>query len=454
MAATASTQLHLALAQLRLSRLDTQLQPGERCIASVLGLPAPGSGITATITWSVHELPSGTALSEGGAFHAENGLNGAGVALRFRPEVVELLTAAPAPIARRLRAKVVLSAGQETAARTLVADVDVFALRVPSLLALFRNAGFSAADDGAALLVAPGSSPLTSLSAAVSAVESLHAAAQALSVFARFATLAARVNTLVNALHAHPAEHVRFVRTDALANLNTITLIQRGPLANDIEAEDELSSLILLGPAARRARLFIRRDFDQTAGRLDVGVEDENIVLISNLDAKHPSTVPAGRAQVIVAPTGTKTFSNELSSLQLAKPAFRSTLTGEATLTIEHPQFGGSDTVDIEVGLAFNASHRSFTVDSFPPVTVSGVVVSLVGAASGTFDPATGAMTLTLRLLLDTALGNPEIPFALTGTVDLDTGAVTLSGSSAAEGAPIGGAPAQLVISGTLDPIP
>ena len=71
-----------------------------------------------------------------------------------------------------------------------------------------------------------------------------------------------------------------FVRTDALADLHTITLIERGVLANDIEAEDELSSLILLGPAARRARLFIRRDFDQAGGRLDVGVEDENIVLI------------------------------------------------------------------------------------------------------------------------------------------------------------------------------
>ena len=232
-------------------------------------------------------MPGGAPLGEGGAFDAESGLNGPTVALRFRPEVVELLAAAPAPIARRIRATVVLAAGEATATRALEADVQVFALRVPSLLALFRNPGFSAADDGAALMVAPGSSPLTSLSAAASAVETLHAAAQALSVFARFAALAGRVNTLVNALHAHPADHVRFVRTDALANLNTITLIQRGPLANDIEAEDELSSLVLLGPAARRARLFIRRDFDQAAGRLDVGVEDENIVLISNLGSKH-----------------------------------------------------------------------------------------------------------------------------------------------------------------------
>ena len=80
--------------------------------------------------------------------------------------------------------------------------------------------------------------------------------------------------------------------------------------------------------------------------------------------------------------------------------------------------------------------------------------MSLVGSASGTFDPATGAMTLNLRLLLDTAFGNPEIPFALTGTVDLDTGAVTLSASSIAEGAPVDSAPSQLEIAGALDPIP
>jgi hypothetical protein len=421
MTATASSTLAL----IRFAPFDTQIAPGELCTPSLLGVP---SG--ATVTFSAEG-----AVAEGGG-------------LRFRPEVAELLNAAPAPIAAKVRATVVLGAAR----RTLETGVSVHALRVPSLLALFRNASFSAADHGAALLVVPGTSPLSSVAGVRSAVEQVHAAAQRLSVFPRFAALAGRLATLVTALQAHA--HATVVRTDGLANLNTITLIQRGILANDIEAEDELSSLILLGPAARRARLFIRREFDQDAGRLDVGVEDENIVLIANLDAKHPASVPAGRAQVVVEATGNKTFSNTLSSLQLAKPAFRSTLTGDATLTITDPQLGGTDTVAVEVGLAFNATHRSFTVDSFPPVVGSAARVTMVGTASGTFDPATGAMTMNLRIALDTPLGTAEIPFALTGTADLESGAITLSDSSFAEGAPIDGDAAELTIAGVLAPIP
>ena len=56
--------------------------------------------------------------------------------------------------------------------------------------------------------------------------------------------------------------------------------------------------------------------------------------------------------------------------------------------------------------------------------------------------------------MLDTAFGNPEIPFALTGGVDLDTGEVTLSGSSIAEGAPSTALPRELEIAGDLHPIP
>ncbi|WP_028063469.1 hypothetical protein [Solirubrobacter soli] len=412
MTATASS----ALALVRFAPFDRQIAPGELCTPALLGVP---NGATVT-------FGADGAVAEGGG-------------LRLEPEVVEQLAATPAPAVATLRATVVLG----TAQRTLETEVSVHALRVPSVLALFRNTGFSAADHGAALLVVPGSSPLTSVAAIKAAVAQLHAAAQNLDAFPRFATLAVRVGTLLTALQTH--EHVAFVRTDGLANLNTITLIER--TLNDIEAEDELSSLILLGPAARRARLFVRRDFDQSAGRLDVAVSDENIVLIANLAAPQ-----AG--EVVVAPTGRKTFSNELSSLQLAKPAFRATLTGDATVTITDPQLGGSDTVAVAVGLAFNATHRSFTVDSFPPVVGSAARVTMVGTATGTFDPTTGAMTLNLRIALDTPLGTAEIPFALTGTADLENGAIVLTASSTAQGAPIDGDAAELTIAGVLDPIP
>ncbi len=330
----------------------------------------------------------------------------------MKPETVELVDGAPAPVSARIVATVTL--GEAT--RSVETAVNVFPLRIPSVLALFRNRAFSAADYGAALLVVPGNSPLSSVAGARSAVSQLHAAAERLSAFPRFAALAANVAALLTALRTH--EHVAFVRTDALADLHTITLIGRGVLADDISAEDEMSSLILLGPAGRRARLFIHRGFDQAGGRLDVGVDDENVVLIEDLGA-----IPAGRAQLIVAP-GRKSFDDTLSSLELAKPAFRATLAGDAVL--------GSDTVEIELGLAFNGTHRHFGIDSFVGS------VSLAGPASGTFDPATGKTTLNLRL----ALGTDEVPFQLTGGVDLETGEIKLDDA------------AQLSITGVLDKIP
>ena len=390
-----------ALEHIRLAPLDTQIQPGQRCTATLLDVPGG-----ATIEWSVG----------GAGAVAESGLGGPTVVLCFEPETVELVDGAPAPVNVRIVATVTL----DGASRSVETAVSVFPVRVPSVLALFRNRAFSAADYGAALLVVPGNSPLSSVAGVRSAVAQLHAAAERLSVFGRFAALAGRVAALLTALRTH--DHVAFVRTDALTDLHTITLIPRGVLADDIKAEDEVSSLILLGPAGRRARLFIHRGFDQTGGRLDVGVEDENAVLIADLGSTE--TVPAGRAQVIVTPSRQKSFDDTLSSVQLAKPAFRATLAGDAVL--------GTDTVAVELGLAFNGTHRHFGIDSFVGS------VSLAGPASGTFDPATGATTLELRL----ALGASEVPFQLTGGVDLETGEIKL------------GDAAQLSITGVLDKIP
>jgi hypothetical protein len=307
--------------------------------------------------------------------------------------------------------------------RSLETAVSVLPLRVPSLLALFRNRAFSAADYGAGLIVAPDSSPLSSVIGVRAAVEQLHAAAERLSVFPRFAALRDRVAMLHTALRTH--QHMTFARTDALADFGKLTLIPRGVLADAITAEDEMSSAILLGPARRRARLFIHRGYEQSGGRLDVEVDDENIVLLPDLGTAE--SVPAGRARVIVAPGRRGSFDDELSSVQLARPAFRSTLAGAATL--------GSDTVEIELGLAFNGTHRNFGIDS---LVDSASRVSLAGSSSGTFDPATGETTLNLRL----TLGTTEVPFQLTGTVDLQTGAITLTDA------------AQLSISGVLDTIP
>src|SRR5689334_6606880 len=112
------------LEHVRFAPIATEVQPGERCTATLLDVPAE-----ATIAWTV-----------GGAEAvAEGGLGEPTIMLRFRPEVVELISAPPAPTSVRIRATVTLG---ETA-RILETTVNVLPLRVPSLLALFRNRAFS-----------------------------------------------------------------------------------------------------------------------------------------------------------------------------------------------------------------------------------------------------------------------------------------------------------------------
>jgi hypothetical protein len=266
----------------------------------------------ATVAWTV-----------GGAEAvAEGGLNNPSIVLRFKPETVELRAAPAVPANARVRATITLGG----TSRVVETVVGVLPLRIPSLLALFRNPSFSAADYGAALLVVPANSPLSSVRGVVSAVQQLHANAERLSVFPSFAALAGRLATLVGALRAH--EHMAFASTDALADLGEHTLIPRGVLADAITAEDEVSSAILLGPATRQARLFLHRGFDQRGGELDISVGEENIVLLADLGSTE--TVPPGRAQVIVAPTRRRSFDDDLSSVQLVKPPTYATLAGSA----------------------------------------------------------------------------------------------------------------------------
>src|SRR5262245_15009445 len=117
MAATASPPFDKLLAQLQLTVSDAQLQPGEVAAASGSGLPA--RGFTATIEWSVQSLPDGQPLTAGVGFLAPRGLKGTRADFRFRPEVVEHLATAPAPLRRRIRATVKLSAGHASAKRAL-----------------------------------------------------------------------------------------------------------------------------------------------------------------------------------------------------------------------------------------------------------------------------------------------------------------------------------------------
>lgn len=468
-------ELEQLLAQTRLIVGDVDLAPGDLFTASVQGIQALPAGVQAQVSWSVRRVDD-TPLPAPDV-DAPGGLAGAQVELRIRPEIAERRAPAASPAARVVRAQVTLSAQPDpqqppiSATRDLDREVAVHPLAVPSVLALFRNPGFlpNTPKEGCGLVVVPTSSPLASVTAVRTALNELQAAVDRLSPFPAFATLRQRLPSFKQALTQHDADNVKLRRSDALVNLNEITLIQNGPLTNDIEAEDELSSLMLLGPAGRTARCYVRRNLDPAAGELVVAAGNEAIVLIGNLHSRTPASVPGGRVRVPTAPSGSRTFGDELSSLRLVPPRFRCRLRGVATLTIDHPQAGGPKTAEVNVGLAFGEDRRTVVLEDFPPIVLPEGEITQVREAQGSFDPATGTMSLptTLEFAVGGFVGSPTITFGLTtatasrgiftetgSPLDRATGEIVLVGVGTFDGGALGGHHASLVIDGSIDPIP
>jgi hypothetical protein len=325
---SASIQERLAerLEFIRLSGLNAVLSPGSRCTPAVTGLPALADPGALAVTWSVLDR-DGAVLTPGFAFLAPRGLAGSRLDVVFRPDVVEAGGPPPAPVLRTVRATVTLRDTQRrgrpvAVTRVLAATVQVLPLRLPSLLAAFRHREyrFESPEErrtGAALLLVPAGSPLAGVPEARAALHELLLAARALSGFARFAAFAGRVRRLVDALAAHPARHIGLIRADAVPDLGRINLL------HDAAGDDELSSLILLGPAGRRAACCVHRDGNPAGGRLDVTVGDEGIVLLPDLGT--PVSEPAGRAEVVV-PAARGSFDDALSSLALDRPRPAATL--------------------------------------------------------------------------------------------------------------------------------
>jgi hypothetical protein len=295
------------------------------------------------VKWAVLD-EAGNELAEGADFVAPDGLGSPEVSFIFPLQVVELtsLTSPPLPVTRFIRAKVLVSAGGTTIAindpanPNNVADVTlpdvpviIAALAVPTLLALFLHTNFAAADgddDGAVLIVVPAASPLRSFEQVQPLLNTLESTVSSLTSFANFASFLLGLHTLNAALAAQP--HVQFRAADRISNLNDITLIQRGIFSNDTEAEDELSSLIFIGPPGKTVQCFNARNTSSREGQFDLtiarrvveGTEQigaELFTLIRSLHSPAPASEPTGQEiNVVRNSTESNRFGDELSSLQ------------------------------------------------------------------------------------------------------------------------------------------
>ncbi len=287
------------------------------------------------VKWSVRDGdPDHTDISsqEGTAFLAPDGLGSPEVSFVFPPQVVELTsTPAPPAVERFVRASVRLTAGgAETPFIELKPDVPILvpALPVPTVLALFLHTNFEPRqgdDDGATLIVVPSNSPLRTVQQLQPVLNALESAVSSLSSFTGFASFLLGIRDLTAALPAQP--HVQFRATDSIGNLNDITLIQRGLFENDTEAEDELSSLIFIGPAGKRVQCFNARDFDDGEGQIDITIGRQSdgtigqqlFAIVRSLHSASPASEPtAGEIERVKASTQDDRFGDELSSLRFA----------------------------------------------------------------------------------------------------------------------------------------
>jgi len=291
-------------------------------LQGTIPLPAPGTfPVSVNVTWLV--LDENHNQLAANQFNAPSGLNGTNVAVAFAPETTELTDGPlPSPKQRFLRAQVTLSAGSVTTGQRSLPDLPVLVppLPIPTVLALFLHANFqprSGDDDGAVLVVVPQSSPLRSIGQLQPVLTTLQSTIGNLTSFGSFATFLLGLGDLVQALGAQP--YVQFRAADAINNLNDITLIQRSWYENDTEAEDELSSLILIGREGRGAACFNDRDRNDDEGKFTVKTTENLFVIVRDLDGKNPAA-EGGSITIDKQPPGglfnPDKFNDELSSFE------------------------------------------------------------------------------------------------------------------------------------------
>jgi hypothetical protein len=345
-------------------------KPGERigvCLESAtgpLGAPdirdIPVSSLTGTlplvvqvpvrvdIEWKVFLTSSDTELKEGPDFdvlpaspNAGDLITAAEVSFLFHPRLVEPKEnqIVPGPILAEIRAKVRLTAQPanggipvKSTPIELRLPIMLPVIPLPTVLALFRHANFLPRDtnlhtatdfidtpDGFVLLVVPDDSPLkavTHLFDVLNTIEELGSVVG--SLVPAHARLLLGLQKLAAAISTQP--HVKFRAVSQLKNLNAVVMIQRDAIHNDIEVEDEVSSLILIGPNETKVSLFNNRDLVTNDGVLDVETGGAGVVIIRDLHtAGEPVSETGGTVNRVKPSVKRDGFGQAISSLKFVR---------------------------------------------------------------------------------------------------------------------------------------
>ena len=239
--------------------------------------------VKVSVQWKVYDSDGTTELTSG--FVALNSLDQFEISLIFIPPIVELTNTTIAPIVDRyVEAIVTLETGELTPLPVNLPKIKVSipAIPVPRLVAFFRHRDFeprSGNVNGALFILVPANSPLRSITQLQNLLDTLSSTLQTLAGLAEFIGFLTGLQELINAIAANQ-QYVQMRITDAggnFMNFKDVVLIPSGwPFGiGDITAEDELSSLIYLGPKKTGVTCFNNRELNPNEGGFSVSTADD-----------------------------------------------------------------------------------------------------------------------------------------------------------------------------------
>lgn len=236
------------------------------------------------------------------------------------PDFVELRSGIEPPVKTRyVTATVSLQVGEGRGTDVVLPrhPVTIPAVPVPTVALFFAKPnlgleGGSLQDGDQFILVAvPASSPIAGIDALRDACELVREVGKTASTLVDLAGLAPAVGLpsltgiasaldyVLKSVNAHAVVGgrvgVAFVGRDAVRDLNAIDVIKSAWYKNDIEAEDTISSLVLIAPPGRRLRIFQHTNFN--GAHATVRTEGVPLTIVHSLTAAPPETDPPGRAE-------------------------------------------------------------------------------------------------------------------------------------------------------------
>ena len=220
--------------------------------------------VSLTVTWDVSR--NGTSLVQGTDYLAPSGLTGPSIPLIFAPVFKEL--GQEATSAFTITAKITLSAGGESVdVAPPPLTVTVPDLGLPRVAAMFRHSNFapqSGGDSGFVFVMVPGGYPFRTLDELSPVLTKLQTTLSTLHSFVSIAGFLTGLGELVDALPAQPS--VQFRAADSISDLEDVVF--ESHWYGDYDADEEISSVILLGVPNSTFEIFNEDDFDDGDGKI------------------------------------------------------------------------------------------------------------------------------------------------------------------------------------------